>query len=89
MGVGVLIDQFGAMRTLISFATLSTVLLFVIGEVLASASAEVLMKLLAAGGFFVLGAYGGVNIVLASFYPDKPARGGHRLGEEHRASSEP
>ena len=28
------------------------------------------MVLLAACGFFVLGAYGGVNVVLASFYPD-------------------
>jgi MFS family permease len=70
LGVGVLIDRFGAMRTLLSFLTLSTVLLFVVGQVLASASAEMLMALLAACGFFVLGAYGGVNVVLASFYPD-------------------
>ena len=28
------------------------------------------MVLLAVCGFFVLGAYGGVNVVLASFYPD-------------------
>ena len=27
------------------------------------------MALLAASGFFVLGAYGGVNVVLATFYP--------------------
>jgi sugar phosphate permease len=30
----------------------------------------VLLVLLGACGFFVLGAYGGVNVVLASFYPD-------------------
>ena len=70
LGVGVLIDRLGAMRTLISFLTMSTVLLFVIGEVLASASAEVLMGLLVVCGFFILGAYGGINVVLASFYPD-------------------
>jgi len=70
LGVGVLIDRLGAMRTLISFLTISTVLLFIIGQVLASASAEMLMALLVACGFFILGAYGGVNVVLASFYPD-------------------
>jgi MFS family permease len=69
LGVGVLIDRIGATRTLVSFLALSTVLLFVIGQVLASASAGVLMVLLAVCGFFVLGAYGGVNVVLASFYP--------------------
>lgn len=69
LGVGVLIDRFGATRTLVFFLTLSTVLLFVIGQLLASASAAVLLVLLAVCGFFVLGAYGGVNVVLASFYP--------------------
>jgi MFS transporter, AAHS family, 4-hydroxybenzoate transporter len=70
LGVGVLIDRFGAMRTLISFLTISTVMLFVIGQVLASASTQVLMGLLVVCGFFILGAYGGINVVLASFYPD-------------------
>jgi MFS transporter, AAHS family, 4-hydroxybenzoate transporter len=69
LGVGVLIDRFGTLRTLGSFLGIGTVLLFVIGQVLASASAELLMTLLAFCGFFVLGAYGGVNVVLASFYP--------------------
>jgi MFS family permease len=69
LGVGLLIDRFGAMRTLVSFIVLSAILLFVVGQVLASASAALLMALLAACGFFVLGAYGGVNVVLASFYP--------------------
>ena len=70
LGVGLLIDRFGAMRTLISFIVLSAISLFLVGQVLASASAALLMALLAACGFFVLGAYGGVNVVLASFYPD-------------------
>jgi len=69
LGVGALIDRFGASRTLISFLTISTVLFAVIGQVLASAPAAVLMALLAASGFFALGAYGGVNVVLASYYP--------------------
>ena len=70
LGVGVLIDRLGATRTLVSFLTLSTVLLFIIGQVLATANADVLMLLLVACGFFTLGAYGGVNVVLASFYPE-------------------
>jgi MFS family permease len=70
LGVGVLIDRLGAMRTLVSFLTISTVMLLVIGQVLASASAELLMALLVVSGFFILGAYGGTNVVLASFYPD-------------------
>jgi cyanate permease len=70
LGVGVLIDRLGTTRTLVSFLAISTVLLIVIGQVLATASAEVLMALLVTCGFFLLGAYGGVNVVLASFYPD-------------------
>ena len=68
--VGVLIDRFGAMRTLISLLTMAAVVLLIIGQVLASASAATLMALLIACGFFVLSAYGGVNVVLASFYPN-------------------
>jgi MFS family permease len=71
LGVGVLVDRFGAMRTLITFTLVSGVLLFAVGQVLASASEAMLMALLAACGFFVLGAYGGVNVVLAGFYPDE------------------
>jgi MFS family permease len=66
---GVLIDRLGAFPTLIAFLSISTVLLLILGQVLASASAPVLWVLLAVCGFFVLGAYGGVNVVLASFYP--------------------
>lgn len=69
LGVGLLIDRFGASRTLISFLVISIMLLVVIGQLLASASAIVLTLLLAACGFFVLGAYGGVNVILASYYP--------------------
>jgi MFS family permease len=69
LGVGLLIDRWGALRTLTSFLCIAAVLLFGIGQVLASASPAVLMALLAACGFFCLGAYGGVNVVLATYYP--------------------
>jgi MFS family permease len=68
LGVGLLIDRFGAIRTLVSFLAMATVLLFIVGQVLVSASSEVLLALLGASGFFVLGAYGGINVVLATFY---------------------
>jgi len=68
LGVGLLADRWGAIRTLVTFLCLATVLLFIVGQVLATASATVLMVLLALCGFFVLGAYGGINVVLASFY---------------------
>lgn len=71
LGVGLLIDRFGAMRTLISFIALSAALLWTVGQLLASASPALLMTLLGACGFLVLGAYGGVNVVLASFYPEE------------------
>ena len=35
LGIGLLIDRFGAMRTLISFVVTSAVLLFVVGQLLA------------------------------------------------------
>lgn len=69
LGVGVLIDHFGAVRTLMTFLVISTALLFTIGQALVTASDHVLTLLLVACGFFVLGAYGGVNVVLATFYP--------------------
>ena len=69
LGVGLLIDRFGATRVLVSFLLAATALLFAIGQVLASASATLLLTLLIVCGFFALGAYGGVNVVLAGFYP--------------------
>jgi MFS family permease len=69
LGVGLLIDRFGATRVLVLFLLAATGLLFAIGQVLASASAPLLFTLLIICGFFALGAYGGVNVVLAGFYP--------------------
>jgi MFS transporter, AAHS family, 4-hydroxybenzoate transporter len=70
LGVGLLIDRFGAIPVLASFLVIAAVLLFAIGQVLATASSAVLLGLLVAGGFFFLGAYGGINVVLASYYPE-------------------
>ena len=70
LGVGLLIDRFGAMPVLIGFLTAAAAALFATGQVLATASVATLTVLLGAAGFFSLGAYGGVNVVLAGFYPD-------------------
>jgi len=70
LGVGLLIDRFGATRVLATFLTIAAILMFVIGNILASAPTNLLLILLAICGFFFLGAYGGVNVVLASYYPD-------------------
>jgi MFS family permease len=69
LGVGVLIDRWGATRILVAFLAISTFMLFLIGQILATASSSVLLALLGICGFFVLGAYGGVNVVLAGYYP--------------------
>jgi len=69
LGVGALIDAFGATRVLVTFLLVSSALVFAIGQLLESASTPLLLALLAASGFFALGAYGGINVVLASYYP--------------------
>jgi len=69
LGVGVLIDRWGATRILTAFLAISTGMLFLIGQILATAPSDVLLVLLGVCGFFVLGAYGGVNVVLAGYYP--------------------
>ena len=70
LGVGLLIDRFGAMPVLLGFLAAAATALFATGQVIATASAGTLTVLLGAAGFFSLGAYGGVNVVLAGFYPD-------------------
>ena len=67
--VGMLIDRFGATRVLICFMVAAAVLLFAIGQSLAGASVPVLLSMLALCGFFALGGYAGINVVLASYYP--------------------
>lgn len=70
LGVGLLIDRFGAMPVLIGFLAAAAAALFASGQAMEPGSAGTLSILLAAAGFFSLGAYGGVNVVLAGFYPD-------------------
>jgi AAHS family 4-hydroxybenzoate transporter-like MFS transporter len=70
LGVGLLIDRFGAMPVLLGFLVAAAGALFAAGQALDPASSGALTILLAAAGFFSLGAYGGVNVVLAGFYPD-------------------
>jgi AAHS family 4-hydroxybenzoate transporter-like MFS transporter len=69
LGVGALIDRFGAMPVLLGFLAAAAAALFATGQVLATASTGTLTVLLGAAGFFSLGAYGGVNVVLSAFYP--------------------
>src|SRR5690606_21187070 len=69
LGVGLLIDRFGAMTILLALLGTAAALLFATGLAMDDASPALLTMLLAAAGFFSLGAYGGVNVVLAGFYP--------------------
>ncbi len=67
--IGPLIDRFGAHRILGLFFAISAVLLFAIGQWLRTLADWPLLLLLASCGFFMLGAYGGINVVLAGYYP--------------------
>jgi len=67
--VGPLIDRFGTRRVLGLFFALSAVLLFVIGRVMDQVSDMSLLALLATCGFFMLGAYGGLNVLMTEYYP--------------------
>jgi len=69
LGVGLLIDRFGAMPVLIGFLTVAAAALFATGKVMDAASVRTLTVLLGVAGFFSLGAYGGVNVVLSGYYP--------------------
>ena len=67
--VGALMDRFGQIRVLVGCFLGATVLFVWIGQVLATATPVFLMTLLVADGFCALGAYAGINVVLAGFYP--------------------
>jgi AAHS family 4-hydroxybenzoate transporter-like MFS transporter len=67
--IGPLIDRFGAHRILSLFFAIAAVLLFIIGRSIESLGDTPLLVLLATCGFFMLGAYGGLNVVLAAYYP--------------------
>jgi MFS family permease len=67
--IGPLIDRFGAHRILGLFFAISATLLLIIGQFMDVLPDWPLLALLATCGFFMLGAYGGLNVVLVSFYP--------------------
>jgi len=67
--VGPLMDRFGVQRILVGFLIVSIAGLFAIGQALQAAPLPLLILLLVVTGFFNLGSYGGVNVVLANFYP--------------------
>ncbi|MBO9519345.1 MAG: MFS transporter [Porphyrobacter sp.] len=70
LGIGLLIDRFGAMAVLLVFLLVAAALLFATGQAMDRASRGELTALLGVAGFFSLGAYGGVNVVLAGYYPE-------------------
>jgi AAHS family 4-hydroxybenzoate transporter-like MFS transporter len=67
--VGLMIDRFGAPRVIVACMLISAILFLITGQIIGKSSALVLQTMLALCGFFALGAYGGVNVILASFYP--------------------
>ncbi|MCW2385732.1 MULTISPECIES: MFS transporter [unclassified Sphingobium] len=69
--MGLLIDRYGAYRVLVSSLLIAAAFFFVAGQIVGASSALVLQLVLAVCGFFALGAYGGVNVILASFYPPR------------------
>jgi len=69
--IGLMIDRFGAQRVIVACMLISAVLFLIVGQIIGTASAFLLQTMLALCGFFALGAYGGVNVILASFYPPR------------------
>ncbi len=67
--IGPLIDRFGAHRILSLFFAIAAILLLSIGQGMDAMADMPLLALLATCGFFMLGAYGGLNVVLAGYYP--------------------
>jgi MFS family permease len=67
--IGPLIDRFGAHRVLGLFFSISATVLWIIGQFMDVMPDWPLLAMLATSGFFMLGAYGGLNVVLASYYP--------------------
>jgi AAHS family 4-hydroxybenzoate transporter-like MFS transporter len=67
--IGPLIDRFGSHRILGLFFAIAAALLFAIGRGVNDLGDATLLGLLASCGFFMLGAYGGLNVLLAEYYP--------------------
>ena len=69
--VGLMIDRFGATRVIVACMLISAALFLLTARILGASSALALQAMLALCGFFALGAYGGVNVILAGFYPHR------------------
>ena len=67
--VGLLIDRYGAIRILSFAYFVAAILFFFDGRYVEQLGDIPLLILLATTGFFILGAYGGVNVVVVSYYP--------------------
>lgn len=67
--VGPLIERIGTLRTLGGSFVACALLLAASAMSLQGASDALLLALLGAVGFFLFGAYGGINVLLADFYP--------------------
>ena len=67
--VGLMIDRFGAQRVIVACMLISAMLFLATGQIIGTSSPRVLQAMLALCGFFALGAYAGVNVILAGFYP--------------------
>lgn len=70
LGVGLLIDRLGAIPVLVAFLVAAAAALFAVGQVMDPQNERILVLLLGAAGFFSLGAYGGINVVLTGYYPE-------------------
>ena len=69
--IGLMIDRFGATRVIVACMLISAALFLGTARILGTSSALALQAMLALCGFFALGAYGGVNVILAGFYPHR------------------
>ena len=67
--IGLLIDRYGAIRVLSFAYFVAAILFFFDGRYVEQLGDIPLLILLATTGFFILGAYGGVNVVVVSYYP--------------------
>ncbi|MET0292313.1 MAG: MFS transporter [Steroidobacteraceae bacterium] len=67
--MGPLIDRFGATRILVLFFGIAAASLLAIAQWMTLLDDTPLLTLLAGCGFFMLGGYGGLNVVLAGHYP--------------------
>ena len=67
--VGLLIDRLGVMRVLSIAYLVAAVLLFMDGRYVEQLGDTSLLALLTVSGFFMLGGYAGINVVVVSYYP--------------------